>query len=454
MRGFDSISCVSVWGRLGLGAGMLLPDFLQSRLCSSVLVFPDSDPFDEWFPYINLDRYMGELALSERQWTWILGILVEPGSCCGGSSLFSIGSSSVSSMPSVLKSCYGGKICIIGGSPIGNRVIEREFMGLAMEMQSLVTGFGIPNRRSCSKADCGVSRESKFGKLEKQTQPKNVRALDLAPVPSSSLDTTDGKRFMKKLLRQIFQEQMVLKLSQRQRHRYRVFKLKKDGEKQLEYKARLVIKGFGLKQGINFDQIFSPVVKITSIQVVLGFVASMDLELEQLDVFKLKKDGEKQLEYKAQLVVKGYGLKQGINFDQIFSPDVKITSIQVVLGFVASMDLELEQLDVFKLKKDGEKQLKYKARLVVKGFGLKQGINFDQIFSPVVKITSIQVVLGFVASMDLELEQLDVKTAFFHGDSEEETYMHQPEGFEVKGKEHMICKLKKSLYGLKQAPRQ
>uniref|UniRef100_A0A2N9HLM6 Integrase catalytic domain-containing protein n=1 Tax=Fagus sylvatica TaxID=28930 RepID=A0A2N9HLM6_FAGSY len=109
---------------------------------------------------------------------------------------------------------------------------------------------------------------------------------------------------------------------------------------------------------------------------------------------------------------------------------------------------------VFKLKKDGEKLVKYKARLVVKGFNQKQGIDFDEIFSPVVKMSSIRVILGLTASLDLELEQMDVKTVFLHGDLEEEIYMVQPKGFEAKGKEHKVCKLKKSLYGLKQAPRQ
>ena len=108
---------------------------------------------------------------------------------------------------------------------------------------------------------------------------------------------------------------------------------------------------------------------------------------------------------------------------------------------------------MFKLKKDGEKLVKYKARLVVKGFNQKQGINFDEIFSPVVKMSSIQVILGLTASLDFELEQMDVKTAFLHGELEEEIYMVQLEGFEAKRKEHMVCRLKKSLYGLKQAPR-
>ncbi|KAM1516880.1 hypothetical protein ACFX10_015793 [Malus domestica] len=108
---------------------------------------------------------------------------------------------------------------------------------------------------------------------------------------------------------------------------------------------------------------------------------------------------------------------------------------------------------VFKLKRD-DNMTRYKARLVVKGFGQKKEVDFDEIFSPVVKMTSIQVILGMAASMDLELEQLDVKTAFLHGNLEYEIYMEQPKGFEVKGKETLVCKLKKSLYGLKQAPRQ
>eukprot|EP00253_Pinus_taeda_P033050 PITA_33050 len=68
-------------------------------------------------------------------------------------------------------------------------------------------------------------------------------------------------------------------------------------------------------------------------------------------------------------------------------------------------------------------------------------------------MTSIKSILSLVAVEDLHLEQLDVKTTFLHGDLEEEIYMQQPQGYEVKGKEKLVCRLKKRFYRLKQAPR-
>ncbi|KAJ4717199.1 Retrovirus-related Pol polyprotein from transposon TNT 1-94 [Melia azedarach] len=108
-------------------------------------------------------------------------------------------------------------------------------------------------------------------------------------------------------------------------------------------------------------------------------------------------------------------------------------------------------------KKEGETSvegIKYKARVVARGFTQREGVDYNEIFSPVVRHTSIRVLLAIVAHQDLELEQLDVKTAFLHGELEEEIYMTQPDGFQVPGKEDYVCKLKKSLYGLKQSPRQ
>lgn len=109
---------------------------------------------------------------------------------------------------------------------------------------------------------------------------------------------------------------------------------------------------------------------------------------------------------------------------------------------------------VYRIKEEPDGSKRYKARLVVKGFQQKEGVDYTEIFSPVVKMVTIRTVLGLVAQEDLHLQQMDVKTAFLHGDLDKEIYMKQPEGFEVKGKESLVCKLKRSLYGLKQAPRQ
>ena len=110
---------------------------------------------------------------------------------------------------------------------------------------------------------------------------------------------------------------------------------------------------------------------------------------------------------------------------------------------------------VYKLKiTPSDNKPKYKARLVAKGFKQQQGIDFDEIFSPVVKMTTLRCVLALVAIEDMELDQMDVKTAFLHGDLQEEVYMQQPEGFVEKGKEDLVCLLEKTLYGLKQSSRE
>ena len=77
-------------------------------------------------------------------------------------------------------------------------------------------------------------------------------------------------------------------------------------------------------------------------------------------------------------------------------------------------------------KKEDEK---FKTHLVAKGYSQKHEIDYDEIFSPMVKHNSIGKVLSLVAYFDMELEQIDVKTTFLHGELEETVYMVQPEGF-------------------------
>eukprot|EP00253_Pinus_taeda_P027535 PITA_27535 len=95
---------------------------------------------------------------------------------------------------------------------------------------------------------------------------------------------------------------------------------------------------------------------------------------------------------------------------------------------------------------------KHKARLVAKGFSQVEGIDYNETFSPVAKMNSIRLVLSLAASLKWEVHQMDVKSAFLHGDLHEEIYMEQPIGF-IQTDSSLVCRLKKSLYGLKQAPR-
>ena len=106
-----------------------------------------------------------------------------------------------------------------------------------------------------------------------------------------------------------------------------------------------------------------------------------------------------------------------------------------------------------KLKFDGSIE-RYKTRLVAKGYSQVEGIDIHEIFSLVVKLVSIHTMLALTTLLNLELEKLDVKTSFLHGDLDEELHMEQPEGFIQGRSRRLVCKLRKSLYGLRQSPRQ
>jgi hypothetical protein len=102
---------------------------------------------------------------------------------------------------------------------------------------------------------------------------------------------------------------------------------------------------------------------------------------------------------------------------------------------------------VFDLKSDGRK----KARLVAKGFSQVEGIDYDEIFSPVVRFETVRMMVALAALKGWHISGLDVKTAFLYGELDEELYMEQPEGFKLNGQEGKVMRLKRAIYGLKQA---
>lgn len=107
---------------------------------------------------------------------------------------------------------------------------------------------------------------------------------------------------------------------------------------------------------------------------------------------------------------------------------------------------------IFTIKNDEfGNPLKYKARLVARGFSQKYLVDYDETFAPVARISTFRFLIAFSNQHGLLAHQMDVKTAFLNGELKEEIYMRVPEG--VKSEDNQVCKLNKALYGLKQAAR-
>jgi hypothetical protein len=105
-----------------------------------------------------------------------------------------------------------------------------------------------------------------------------------------------------------------------------------------------------------------------------------------------------------------------------------------------------------KFKSDGSVE-RYKARLVAKGYRQREGIDYAETYAPVLHYKSLRVLLSIIASLDYEMKQMDVPTAFLNADLTEDVYMEVPEGLVDAPPKGTVCHLLKSLYGIKQAPR-
>jgi hypothetical protein len=139
-------------------------------------------------------------------------------------------------------------------------------------------------------------------------------------------------------------------------------------------------------------------------------------------VYKVKKKVDESLDrYKAWLVAKGFKQRYGVDYEDIFSPVIKSTTIQVILSIAVSKGWHLRQLDV-------------------QNAFLHENLDED---------VHIQVILSIVVSKGWHLRQLDVQNAFLHENLDEDVYMRQPPGYEDKKMSDYVCKLDKALYGLK-----
>ena len=107
---------------------------------------------------------------------------------------------------------------------------------------------------------------------------------------------------------------------------------------------------------------------------------------------------------------------------------------------------------VFTKKYNADGQLRYKARLVVKGYSQIPRQDFNETYAPVMRMESLRAILALAAVHNLDLRQMDIKGTYLNGDLKEEIYMMQPDGYDDgSGK---VCHLQKTLYGLKQSGRE
>jgi hypothetical protein len=94
-----------------------------------------------------------------------------------------------------------------------------------------------------------------------------------------------------------------------------------------------------------------------------------------------------------------------------------------------------------------------KARLVAQGYTQIEGLDFGEIYAPVVRLEAIRILLAYACAHNIKLYQMDVKSAFLNGSIKELVYVEQHPSFEDEKKPNHVYKLRKALYGLKQAPR-
>jgi hypothetical protein len=138
-------------------------------------------------------------------------------------------------------------------------------------------------------------------------------------------------------------------------------------------------------------------------------------------------------------------------------PNIELEQLQTV-GVWKLVDKPIDALPIankwlFVKKTNNIGQIeKYKARLVIKGCSQRPGFDYNETYSPVVRIETVRTILAMVPQMNLKIQQMDIKGAFLNGILKEKVYMKQPEGYTDGTKR--VCQLIRTLYGLKQAGRE
>nr|GEU69730.1 hypothetical protein [Tanacetum cinerariifolium] len=155
---------------------------------------------------------------------------------------------------------------------------------------------------------------------------------------------------------------------------------------------------------------------------------------------------------KSRLVAKGYAQKEGVDFEESFTPVARLEAVRLFIAYAAQKSFTVYQMDVKTAFLYGP----LKEEVYVNqpdGYAQKEGVDFKESFAPVARLKVVRLFIAYAAQKSFTVYQMDVKTAFLYGPLKEEVYVNQPDGFVVAYHPGKVYRLKKALYGLKQALR-
>nr|GEX27861.1 putative ribonuclease H-like domain-containing protein [Tanacetum cinerariifolium] len=156
---------------------------------------------------------------------------------------------------------------------------------------------------------------------------------------------------------------------------------------------------------------------------------------------------------KSRLVAKGYAQKEGVDFEESFTPEELHQFDRLEVWELVDRPLCKNVINMKWLWKNkrGEENtiIRNKSRLVAKGYAQKEGVDFEESFTPVARLEAVRFFIAYAAHKSFTVYQMDVKTAFLYGPLKEEVYVNQPDGFVDPYHPDKVYHLKKALYGLK-----
>nr|GFB28771.1 copia protein [Tanacetum cinerariifolium] len=266
-----------------------------------------------------------------------------------------------------------------------------------------------------------------------------------------------------------------------------LWKNKRDEENTvIRNKSRLVAKVYVQKEGVDFEESFTPIARLAAVRLFIAYAAHKSFTIYQTDVKTAFLYGPLKEEVGDILLVQIYvddiifgstNPNLSKQFEKLMHSKFEM-SMMGELKFFLGIQIHQSPRGIFinhdkyaqeilvkhgmtscdgigtPMATDEENTvIRNKSRLVAKGYAQKEGVDFEESFAPVSRLEAVRLFIAYAVHKSFTIYQMDVKTAFLYGPLKEEVYVNQPDGFIDPYHSDKVYRLKKALYGLKQALR-